>query len=55
VLAGDSIAAVVLIQIRASFSIMAEVTSGAYRFVRHPPYLAEEVATIGSAMRFLSI
>jgi len=59
VLVGDSIAAVVLIQLRGSFSIMAEArqlaTSGAYRFVRHPLYLAEEIATIGGVMQFLSI
>jgi len=59
VLVGDSIAAVVLIQLRGSFSIMAEArqlaTSGPYRFVRHPLYLAEEVATIGGVMQFLSI
>jgi protein-S-isoprenylcysteine O-methyltransferase Ste14 len=59
VLLGDSIATAVLIQLGRSFSIMAEArqltTSGAYRFVRHPLYLAEEVATIGSAMQFLSI
>ena len=58
-LLGDSIAAVVLIQLRGSFSIMAEArqvaTSGAYRFVRHPLYLAEEIATIGGVMQFLSI
>jgi protein-S-isoprenylcysteine O-methyltransferase Ste14 len=59
VLIGDSIATVVLIQLRGSFSIMAEArqlaTSGPYRFARHPLYLAEEVATIGSVMQFLSI
>ena len=59
VLVGESIATVVLIQLRGSFSIMAEArqlaTSGAYRFVRHPLYLAEEVATIGGVMQFLSI
>ena len=57
--AGDSIAAVVLIQLRASFSIMAEArqltTSGIYRVVRHPLYLAEEVATIGCVIQFLSV
>ena len=46
VLLGDSIATAVLIQLRRSFSIMAEARqltiSGAYRFVRHPLYLAEE-------------
>lgn len=59
VLVGDSIAAVVLIQLRASFSIMAEArqltTSGMYRVVRHPLYLAEEVVTIGCVMQFLSV
>jgi protein-S-isoprenylcysteine O-methyltransferase Ste14 len=59
VLAGDLIATVVLIQLRGSFSIMAEArqlaTSGAYRIIRHPLYLAEEVATIGSVIQFLSI
>ena len=59
VLAGDLIATVVLIQLRGSFSIMAEArqlaTSGAYRIIRHPLYLAEEVATIGGVIQFLSI
>jgi protein-S-isoprenylcysteine O-methyltransferase Ste14 len=30
-------------------------TSGAYRIIRHPLYLAEEVATIGGVIQFLSI
>ncbi|MBV8131814.1 MAG: isoprenylcysteine carboxylmethyltransferase family protein [Alphaproteobacteria bacterium] len=59
VLVGASIAAVVLIQLRGSFSIMAEAlqltTSGAYRLVRHPLYLAEEASGIGAVMQFLSI
>ena len=59
VLVGDLIATVVLIQLRGSFSIMAEArqlaTSGAYRIIRHPLYLAEEVATIGGVIQFLSI
>jgi protein-S-isoprenylcysteine O-methyltransferase Ste14 len=57
-LAGNALAVFVLVRLRGSFSIMAEarqlVTSGAYRFVRHPLYLAEEIATIGSVMQFLS-
>jgi protein-S-isoprenylcysteine O-methyltransferase Ste14 len=59
VLMGDLIATVVLIQLRGSFSIMPEArqltTSGAYRLVRHPLYLAEEVAAIGAALQFLCI
>jgi protein-S-isoprenylcysteine O-methyltransferase Ste14 len=58
VLAGNALAVLVLMRLRGSFSIMAEarelVTSGAYRFVRHPLYLAEEIATIGGVMQFLS-
>ena len=58
VLAGNALAVFVLMRLRGSFSIMAEarqlVMSGAYRFVRHPLYLAEEIATIGSVMQFLS-
>ena len=57
--AGNALAVFVLVRLRGSFSIMAEarqlVTAGAYRFVRHPLYLAEEIATIGSAMQFLSV
>ena len=59
VLVGDLIATIVLIQLRGSFSIMAEArqlaTTGAYRIIRHPLYLAEEVATIGGVIQFLSI
>jgi protein-S-isoprenylcysteine O-methyltransferase Ste14 len=31
------------------------VTSGTYRVVRHPLYLAEEVITIGGVIQYLSI
>jgi protein-S-isoprenylcysteine O-methyltransferase Ste14 len=59
ILTGDLMASIVLIQLRGSFSIMAEArqlaTSGAYRIIRHPLYLAEEIATIGSVIQFLSI
>ena len=58
VLAGNALAIFVLTRLRGSFSIMTEarqlVMSGAYRFVRHPLYLAEEIAAIGSVMQFLS-
>ena len=57
-LAGSALAVVVLTQLRESFSIMAEVrqlvTAGAYRLVRHPLYLAEEIAAIGVVMQFFS-
>lgn len=58
VLVGTASAAYVLGQLGRSFSIMAEarqlVTSGVYRYVRHPLYLAEELAAIGVAVQFLS-
>src|SRR5271166_4933226 len=57
-LAGSALAVVVLTQLRGSFSIMAEarelVTAGVYRLVRHPLYLAEEIAAIGVVMQFFS-
>jgi protein-S-isoprenylcysteine O-methyltransferase Ste14 len=57
-LAGSAGAGFVLIQLGCSFSIMAEarrlVTSGVYRVVRHPLYLAEELAVFGVVMQFLS-
>ena len=58
-LTGTASAAVVLTQLRHSFSIMAEarqlVTAGVYRLVRHPLYLAEEIAAIGVVMQFFSL
>jgi protein-S-isoprenylcysteine O-methyltransferase Ste14 len=57
-LSGNAFAIVVLTQLRESFSIMAEarqlVTAGVYRLVRHPLYLAEEIAAIGVVMQFFS-
>jgi protein-S-isoprenylcysteine O-methyltransferase Ste14 len=57
-LSGSAFAVVVLTQLRESFSIMAEarrlVTAGIYRLVRHPLYLAEEIAAIGIVMQFFS-
>jgi protein-S-isoprenylcysteine O-methyltransferase Ste14 len=58
-LGGTIFAVVVLTQLRESFSIMAEarqiVTAGVYRIVRHPLYLAEEIAAIGIMMQFFSV
>jgi protein-S-isoprenylcysteine O-methyltransferase Ste14 len=57
ILTGEGFSVVILMQLRSSFSIMPEarelVTSGLYRFVRHPLYLAEEIA-VGSVIQFLS-
>jgi protein-S-isoprenylcysteine O-methyltransferase Ste14 len=58
ILLGTALAAYVVTQLGRSFSVMAEarrlVTSGAYRIVRHPLYLAEEIAVIGVFIQFLS-
>jgi protein-S-isoprenylcysteine O-methyltransferase Ste14 len=56
---GNVGAVIALLQLGRSFSLMAEtrelVTSGPYRLVRHPLYLAEEIATIGLFMQFASL
>jgi protein-S-isoprenylcysteine O-methyltransferase Ste14 len=56
---GNVGAIVALSQLGRSFSIMAEtrrlVTTGPYRFVRHPLYLAEEIAMVGVFMQFASV
>jgi Isoprenylcysteine carboxyl methyltransferase (ICMT) family len=57
-LIGSAVSVFVLAQLGRSFSVMAEarrlVTRGVYRFVRHPLYLAEELATVGIFMQFCS-
>ena len=59
VLLGSAAAVIALVRLGRSFSMMAEarrlVTSGPYRFVRHPLYLAEELAIIGIFMQFFSL
>jgi protein-S-isoprenylcysteine O-methyltransferase Ste14 len=58
VLFGSAAAIITLMRLGRSFSMMAEarrlVTSGPYRLVRHPLYLAEELAIIGLSMQFFS-
>jgi protein-S-isoprenylcysteine O-methyltransferase Ste14 len=58
VLVGSLAALFVQMRLGRSFSVMAEarqlVTCGLYRFVRHPLYLSEAIATIGLVMQFLS-
>ena len=58
ILFGSAAAVYALMRLGRSFSMMAEarrlVTSGPYRFVRHPLYLAEELAIIGLSMQFFS-
>lgn len=58
-LIGTAGAIVALSQLGRSFSVMAEtrqlVTSGSYRFVRHPLYLTEQIAIIGVFLQFASV
>jgi protein-S-isoprenylcysteine O-methyltransferase Ste14 len=59
ILTGNALAVYVLSQLGRSFSVMAEarrlVTTGVYRIVRHPLYVAEELAVFGIVMQFLSV
>lgn len=57
-LAGNYLCVVVVLHLGRSISIMAEartlVTSGPYRVIRHPLYLAEQIAIVGIFLQFLS-
>ena len=59
ILCGNAFAMAVLLRLGRSFSVMAEarglVTGGIYRHIRHPLYLAEEIAAVGCAMQFFSL
>jgi protein-S-isoprenylcysteine O-methyltransferase Ste14 len=59
VLIGVGFAAVILLRLRHSFSVMAEarrlVTGGPYAIVRHPLYLAEELAMLGIFIQYASV
>jgi len=58
VLVGCTTAILVMVDLGRSLSIMPEarklVTSGLYRRIRHPLYLAEEIAIIGFYLQFRS-
>jgi protein-S-isoprenylcysteine O-methyltransferase Ste14 len=58
VLVGNIFTVLVLLRLGRSFSILPEgrrlVTTGPYKIVRHPLYLAEAVATLGVLINFLS-
>jgi len=59
ILCGNAFAIAVLFRLGRSFSVMAEarglVTGGIYRHIRHPLYLAEEIAAVGCAIQFFSL
>ena len=58
ILLGNYISIVAVMSLGRSLSIMPEarklVTSGPYRLVRHPLYLAEEIAILGVWLQFMS-
>lgn len=55
---GDMLAIYVVLHLGGSYSIMAEartpVSSGPYALVRHPLYLAEQIALLGALITYLS-
>src|SRR5207302_10995774 len=59
ILCGNALAIAVRCRLARSFIVMAEprglVTGGIYRHIRHPLYLAEEIAAVRCAMQFFSL
>ena len=59
ILCGNTFAIAGLFRLGRSFSVKAEarglVTGGIYRHIRHPLYLAEEIAAVGCAMQCFSL
>jgi protein-S-isoprenylcysteine O-methyltransferase Ste14 len=57
-LVGNVLAVIILIRLGRSFSVMAEarclVTTGPYAIIRHPLYLAEQIAIAGAFIQFAS-
>jgi protein-S-isoprenylcysteine O-methyltransferase Ste14 len=58
ILVGNALAIYVILHLGRSFSVMAEarrlVTSGPYGVVRHPLYVAEQLAVLGAFLQFAS-
>ena len=58
-LVGTAVSVFVLAHLGRSFSLMAEarrlLTTGPYRYMRHPLYIFEAVATLGVVIQFLSV
>ncbi len=58
VLAGNIFAVLIMVRLGRSFSILPQarrlVTTGPYKIVRHPLYLAEAIATLGALINFIS-
>ncbi|HSM96740.1 MAG TPA: isoprenylcysteine carboxylmethyltransferase family protein [Rhizomicrobium sp.] len=56
IISGSAMAILVLCWLRRSFSILPQarrlITTGPYRYVRHPLYLAEAIAGLGLMMQF---
>ena len=56
---GNTLSAMALLRLGRSFSIMAEarklVTNGPFSLIRHPLYVAEELAVVGAFLQYASL